>query len=256
MAVRFSMSARRQALLAALGFSVGSAVPVARLVELVWGTEPPRTAEKTLQSYVARLREGLGSETVVRVGNAYLLDLDTEAVDVGRFQARFEAGDISGALSEWRGEPLAGLDAPGLGPIVTRLTEQWLNAVETDLERTIESNPAAGVARLTQLTDTHPFREGLWALLMTALYATGRQADALGAYGRARRHLVDELGVEPRHRSWAKTESFTTTRAMRRRQVSSLRAPSRSRSPRLRGPQSCGRPTDTRPPKRSLGTKR
>jgi DNA-binding SARP family transcriptional activator len=60
--------AKCQTVLAVLALSAGSAVPVTRLVELVWGDEPPRTAEKTLQSYVVRLRAGLGAEVIVRTG--------------------------------------------------------------------------------------------------------------------------------------------------------------------------------------------
>src|SRR5688572_7390936 len=78
--------ARCRTVLAALALSVGSAVPVPRLVELVWGEQPPRTAAKTLQSYVTRLRKGLGPESVVRTGAAYRLDVAAEAVDVVRFQ--------------------------------------------------------------------------------------------------------------------------------------------------------------------------
>ena len=58
-------------------------------------------------------------------------------------------------------------------------------------------SPDSAQAALTELTARHPFREGLWALLMTALYRTGRQADALAAYRAARQHLVEHLGVEP-----------------------------------------------------------
>ncbi|MFV1992127.1 MAG: BTAD domain-containing putative transcriptional regulator, partial [Acidimicrobiales bacterium] len=77
------------------------------------------------------------------------------------------------------------------------LVEQWLSVLEIDLDRRIESNPRAAIGRLTELTAAYPFSEGLWALLMTALYRVGRQADALAAYRRARQHLVDQLGVEP-----------------------------------------------------------
>ena len=61
----------------------------------------------------------------------------------------------------------------------------------------LETNPTAAIGPLTELTANHPFREGLWALLMTALYRVGRQADALDAYQKARHHLVEQLGVEP-----------------------------------------------------------
>jgi predicted ATPase/class 3 adenylate cyclase len=189
--------AKCQTLLAALALSAGAAVPVSRLVEMVWGAEPPRTADKTLQSYVTRLRKGLGPASIVRTGAAYRLDLDPDAVDVTRFQRLVAAGDVGAALAVWAGPPLAGLDAPGLDPTVDALVEQWLGAVEVDLARRVEADPAAVIGPLTELTASHAFREGLWALLMTALYRVGRQADALAAYRRARHHLVEELGVEP-----------------------------------------------------------
>ena len=189
--------AKCQTVLAVLALSAGSAVPVPRLVDLVWGEDPPRTADKTLQSYVVRLRKGLGGQTIARTGAAYRLDVETDAVDVGRFRRHLEARDIERALEEWAGPPLAGLDAPGLAPVVDGLVEQWLGAVEIDLERRVRTDAPAAVGPLTELTADHPFRERLWSLLMTALYRVGRQADALEAYQRARSHLVDQLGVEP-----------------------------------------------------------
>jgi predicted ATPase/DNA-binding SARP family transcriptional activator len=189
--------AKCQTVLAALALSAGRAVPVARLVTMVWGDDPPRTADKTLQSYVTRLRKGLGPDAIARAGSAYRLDLDGAVVDVLRFQRLLAAGDTEAALAEWTGTPLAGLDAPGLTPMVDALVEQWLGAVEVHLTRRIETDAAAVIGWLTELTASHPFREGLWALLMTALYRVGRQADALAAYSRARGHLVEELGVEP-----------------------------------------------------------
>ncbi|MDN5857167.1 MAG: NB-ARC domain-containing protein, partial [Pseudonocardia sp.] len=171
--------------------------PVSRLVELVWGEDPPRTAEKTLQSYVVRLRKALGAGSIVRTGAAYRLAVAPDAVDVARFQRHLDAGDVASALGEWTGAPLAGLGEHGLAPVVDGLVERWLGAVEVDLARRVETDAPAAVGPLTELTANHPFREGLWCLLMTALYRAGRQADALAAFRRARRHLVDQLGVEP-----------------------------------------------------------
>ncbi|MBL7500423.1 winged helix-turn-helix domain-containing protein [Frankia sp. CN7] len=186
-----------QALLAALALSPGAAVPVRRLVELVWGEERPRTAERTLQSYVVRLRQALGPSAIATVNAAYRLDLAPEAIDVVRFSRHADAGDLDAALAEWSGVPLAGLDVPGLAPAVDGLVERWLAVVEAELTRRVETDPEAAVGRLTELTTTHPFREGLWALLMTALYRSGRQTDALAAYQKARGVLVEHLGVEP-----------------------------------------------------------
>lgn len=190
-------TARTQALLAALAMSPGSPVPVTRLVELVWGDAPPRTVSKTLQWHIARLRKGLGAAAIVRTGAAYRLDVLPEAVDVGRFRQHLRAGDTTAALAEWTGVPLAGVDAQGLAATVDGLTEQWLGAVEADLVRRVDAEPHAAVAALTELVGRYPLREGLWALLMTALARTGRRGDALAAYRQARHHLVEELGIEP-----------------------------------------------------------
>ncbi|WP_431899901.1 BTAD domain-containing putative transcriptional regulator [Nonomuraea sp. bgisy101] len=190
-------SGRSQAVLAALAMTPGTPVPVSRLVELVWGDAPPRTAEKTLQWHISRLRKGLGPAVIVRAGAAYRLDVRADAVDIARFQRYLREGDVSAALAEWTAPPLAGVDAPGLAATLDGLTEQWLSAVEVDLECRIESDPQAAVGPLTELARRHPFREGLWALLMTALYRVGRQGDALEAFRQARHNLVEQLGVEP-----------------------------------------------------------
>ncbi|GAA5087981.1 putative ATPase/DNA-binding SARP family transcriptional activator [Thermocatellispora tengchongensis] len=189
--------AKCQAVLAALALSAGAAVPAWRLVELVWGEDPPRTAGRTLQSYIARLRRGLGAGAIARIGGAYRLDVPPDAVDVVRFQRLLDAGELDAALAEWTGYPLAGLAVPGMAAAVDGMVERWLSAVEADLEGRVRTDPAAAVGPLTELTAGHPFREGLWALLMTALYRAGRQADALAAYRTARRALAEHLGVEP-----------------------------------------------------------
>ena len=186
-----------QELLAALALAPGSSITVGRLVGLIWGEEPPRTAEKTLQTYVARLRRELGPATIARTGSAYRLDVEPAAIDTSRFREALEQGNTAAALREWTGAPLAGVDTTGLRPLLDALTEEWLDAVELDLEEVVNTQPGTAIGRLTELVAAHPFREGLWALLMTALYRTDRQAEALDAFRRARTTLVEELGVEP-----------------------------------------------------------
>ncbi|WP_051110689.1 BTAD domain-containing putative transcriptional regulator [Longispora albida] len=189
--------ARSQVVLAALALSPGMPLTVPRIIDLVWGTGPPRTAAKTLQWHIAKLRRALGTGTIVRAGDAYLLAVPPAAVDVSRFQQYLRDGDPGAALAEWGGPPLAGLDAPGLAATTAGLTEQWLTAVESDLERRAVADPRGVLGDLAGLTQQYPERENFWALLMTALYQTGRQSEALAAYQRARAHLVTELGVEP-----------------------------------------------------------
>ncbi|MDJ0768163.1 MAG: BTAD domain-containing putative transcriptional regulator [Ilumatobacter sp.] len=189
--------AKCRVVLAALALVPGAPVSQRRLVELVWGAHPPATAERTLQSYVARLRKTLGPDSISRQDSSYRLAVPTEAVDVARFERHLDEGRTSEALAEWTGVPLDGLEAPGLEPTVTALSERWLDAVEADLRQRLEAEPAVVISRLTELTAQHPFREQLWALLMTALYRAGRQADALAAYRSAHEHLVEQLGLDP-----------------------------------------------------------
>ena len=99
----------------------------------------------------------------------------------------------------WRGEPFAGVGAhTGLAAERVCLCEEYLSALETR----VAADLAAGyegelVSELEALVREHPFRERLWGHLMVALHRTGRQADALAAYQRARGMLRDELGLEP-----------------------------------------------------------
>lgn len=185
--------------LAALAINHGEAVPVPRLLDLVWGDDPPGTARKILQGYVSRLRKVLGDRTIARVGAAYRLEREVD-VDVTRFSQLATAGDLDGALATWAGPPLAGLEAIGLRPAVDGLEERWLDLTEQQLQRLAEDDPGGAIAQLTELTEAHPFREGLWRALMLALARSDRQADALAAFQRARRHLVDELGIDPGQR--------------------------------------------------------
>ncbi|ADB74689.1 AfsR/SARP family transcriptional regulator [Geodermatophilus obscurus] len=190
-------SPKCRVLLAALALSAGEPVPASRLIDVVWPDDPPRTADKTLQGYVAQLRRGLGAAAITRSGGTYRLALDPDQVDVARFRRLLSAGDVDGALDAWGGTPLAGLEAPGLQAAADALVDQWMDATEDRLRRRLSTDPAAVIAALTEQTAAHPFREELWALLMIALYRAGRQADALSAFQRAREHLIDELGVEP-----------------------------------------------------------
>ncbi len=191
---------RCQAVLATLALTPSESVTVTRLIHAIWADGPPRTADKTLQSYMSVLRRALEPHGVEidRVGAAYVLRVDRAAVDLWRFEQHLARGDEAAALGEWTGEPLAGLDVPGLDSVITGLVARWQSAVEGHLERLVDGGrPGEAIGPLTELTAEHPYRENLWALLMRALYVGGRQADALQAFTNARRQLVDGLGVEP-----------------------------------------------------------
>lgn len=91
-------STKSQTVLAVLALSAGPVVPVTRLVDLVWGEQPPPAAQKALQWHVARRRGSLGSEAIVRVGAAHQLAVAPDEVDVTRFQRHLAAGDVGAAL--------------------------------------------------------------------------------------------------------------------------------------------------------------
>jgi YVTN family beta-propeller protein len=207
------LGARKQrAVLALLLLNANRVVPTERLIDELWGNSPPETARSALQVYVAALRKALGGEGSALRTSApgYVLDVEPGALDLDRFTAlRAEAQAASDeqrrsellreALELWRDTPLADLAGePFTEAAVARLEDQRLDA----LEQRIDSDLALGrhaslVPELEALVAEQPYRERLRAQLMLALYRSGRQADALGAYRAARRTLGDDLGLEP-----------------------------------------------------------
>jgi WD40 repeat protein/DNA-binding SARP family transcriptional activator len=212
---------KEQTVLAMLLAQANQVVPAASLIEGIWGEQVPRTAAKTLQGYVLRLRRALepnrapGTAPVVLVtaGDGYQLCLSPNHVDAGRFEqlvnkaARLRSvGDWSGsaatlrtALALWRGDPYgAYVDAPACLLEAQRLTALYEAAREDCIDADVAAGQAAAVVpELERLTRDNPYRERLWGLLMLSLYRSGRQAEALRAYQRARTTLVQEMGIEP-----------------------------------------------------------
>jgi class 3 adenylate cyclase len=200
---------KQRAVLAQLLLRAGQVVPRDRLVEGLWA-EPPETATKAVQVHVSQLRKALSPHaTIVGGSGGYALHVPPESVDLGCFErlckqaaaaAPAEAAALlRDALELWRGEPLAEFPAePFAAAEAARLTELRLAAVEARLDAELALGRHAGaVAELESLAAAHPLREGLVRRLMLALYRTGRQADALEAYRRARHTLVEDLAIEP-----------------------------------------------------------
>jgi DNA-binding SARP family transcriptional activator len=212
--------AKQRALLAVLLLHQGETLSADRLIDELWGERPPATAAKTVQVYVSRLRKALAgregdgsSGLIVTHEHGYELELDPEHLDAHRFERLLAEGRrelaagrperaasaLQGALSLWRGPPLANLAyEPFAQREIARLDDLRVWA----LEQLIEARLALGahaevVGQLETLIAEHPYRERLRALLMLALYRCDRQADALQAYQDARRRLVEELGIEP-----------------------------------------------------------
>ncbi|CCH27574.1 BTAD domain-containing putative transcriptional regulator [Actinosynnema sp. NPDC047251] len=205
---------RQRSLLVSLLMRAGSSVSVDELAEHIWGADPPARARGTLQTYVMRLRQVLGPAVPIRtVPDAYLIDVDERTIDVVRFEQLVEEGEqersagrlesasaiFTAALGLWRGPAMVDVPSEVLHrDEVARLGERRLHAEERRVEVDLElGRHAELVPELYRLTGEHPLRERLWSQLMVALYRSGRQADALGAYRKVGGLLAEELGIDP-----------------------------------------------------------
>ena len=176
------------ALLTLLLLHAGQPLSVDRIVDELWPNDPPASARKIVQNSVSHLRRALGEQRVETRGHAYLLHADPEEIDAARFEQLVTDGRGADALHLWRGPP--SLDGE-------RFEELYLTALEQRIATDVETGRSGTVAELDTLVRRHPYRERLRALQMRALYAAGRQADALDAYRAASRTLREDLGLEP-----------------------------------------------------------
>ena len=200
---------KQRALLALLLLDPNRVVSTDRIVDALWGEQPPRTAATSLQNFVSQLRKLLGSETLVTKPPGYQLRLTGGQLDLERFrrlvdEARGEPPEerserLRRALALWRGPPLADLGFESFAQSeIVRLQELRLAVVEDRVEAELEAGRHAELAgELETLAEEHPLRERLRAQLMLALYRAGRQAEALQIYHDTRRVLVEELGIDP-----------------------------------------------------------
>jgi WD40 repeat protein/DNA-binding SARP family transcriptional activator/class 3 adenylate cyclase len=211
---------KERLVLALLLARVNSAVSVDVLIDALWGERPPRTAERTVHTYVARLRRTLEprrprgemSTVLVTVGHGYELRVESGQLDATQFEAlarrgsnQFKRGDdaasstLRQALGLWRGAAFVEFpEVEACAAEARRLEELRLALVEDRVDADLATGQASElVGEIEMLLRDQPFRERLWGQLIVALYRSGRQRDALEAYQRARRVLIDELGIEP-----------------------------------------------------------
>jgi predicted ATPase/DNA-binding SARP family transcriptional activator len=210
--------AAERALLALLLLSPGRAVTANTLIDRLWGEALPADPSNALQLRVSKLRRALAGTdaAVVRDGVGYRAEVAPESVDVEAFisgvsaarsrrddqdeAADIEAAGLYGAaLSRWAGEPLADFaDQPWATVEAARLTQLRLAALTERAQLLLAlGRPADVIADLDPVVGADPTQETLAGLLLTALYQSGRQADALDVYNRTRAVLDDELGLEP-----------------------------------------------------------
>lgn len=204
---------KQRALLAMLLLHPNEVVSRDRLIDGVWGERPPAAAQRSLDSYVSRLRSILGSDRIERRAPGYVFRVEPGELDLERFETLLEQGRASAAVGDaalasetlrqairlWRGPALADLlHEPFAAEEAERLQERRLLA----LEERIDADLALGrgpelVSELERLVAEEPFRQRLLGQLVLSLYRGGRQAEALAAYERGRQRLTEELGLEP-----------------------------------------------------------
>ncbi|MGA6174026.1 AfsR/SARP family transcriptional regulator [Streptomyces sp. NPDC012600] len=203
--------AKVRALLADLLANDGGPVSVDRLIHDLWGDAPPGNPVGALQAKISQLRRVIGRDRVERRPPGYRLRFDDgDEVDAVRFRAlvtrarplqdpRARAALLTEALELWRGPAYADFaDGPFVREAAQRLAEQRLSVLEEQAEARLETGDHALLAgELAALVALHPLRERLRAAQMRALYAAGRQSEALASYEDLRARLVDELGIDP-----------------------------------------------------------
>ncbi|SEO59733.1 BTAD domain-containing putative transcriptional regulator [Trujillonella endophytica] len=191
----------------------GRSVSLDRIVDALWADAPPADPDASVQTYVSRLRRVLG-RVVERTPAGYRLVAEAGDVDAGRFSAsaasagrRLAGGDAAGALADadealslWRG-PVA-LEDAGDRPFAAAARDRL-----EELQRTCREDRTAALLALGRAAEAVPEAEALvassplaerpWVLLVDALAAAGRTADALARYAQARRLLDEELGLAP-----------------------------------------------------------
>ncbi|GAA3162721.1 hypothetical protein GCM10017688_06380 [Streptomyces ramulosus] len=208
---------QRQAVLAALALRPGRTVSLARLVDAVWGQDLPNGPTSTIRTYAWQLRKDLEADpsapgVLLSSGDGYRLAVSPARVDAllaeslagqaarARTAGRPEEarGLLADALALWRGQPLSGVPGPFAHGRRARLEELRLALLEERLELDVALGDASSaLPGLAELTATHPLRERPHALLMRALCAAGRRAEALALFAAYRARLDEELGVAP-----------------------------------------------------------
>ncbi|GAA4581281.1 BTAD domain-containing putative transcriptional regulator [Planotetraspora phitsanulokensis] len=200
-----------RALLAALALEPGRIVTRARLVDWIWGDQPPADEVNALQALVSRLRRVLPDGVIEADSGGYRLAVAPDAVDVGRFerlvgQARAaepaaRADLLHSALALWRGTAMADIalqDSEAFDAAVARLDELHVAALGDRVDADIRLGRGSEmVSELTELVAAYPLREGFVAALMRALAEAGRGNEALNLYQRTRELLAEELGADP-----------------------------------------------------------
>ena len=202
-----------RALLAVLLLHPNEVVSADRLIDELWGEDSPERATAALRVNVSRLRKALPQDVLMTRSPGYVIRIEPDELDLHRFEHLVDEGRdllarglaaeaserLGDALSLWRGPALADFAYNSFAQAaIARLEEIKVAAIELRIDADLVlGRHHELVGELEALVAEQPLREGLRRNLMTALYRSGRQAEALDVYQHARRALVDELGIDP-----------------------------------------------------------
>jgi DNA-binding SARP family transcriptional activator len=200
---------KQRAVLALLLLEPGRVVSTDRLIDALWGDQPPRTATTSLQNFVSQLRKTLGPEVLETKPPGYRVRVRPSELDLDRFRVLLEsargsepaerAEKLRHALALWRGPALADFAFEAFAqPHIAHLEELRLATLEERVEAELATGAHADlIGELEVLVEEYPVRERLRGQYMLALYRSGRQAEALQTYQEGRRLLVEQLGIDP-----------------------------------------------------------
>lgn len=204
---------KSRTVLATLMLAGGHLVPDAQLSELLWGWHPPTTESAQIYTYVSRLRKRLSPEIdIVREPPGYMVRVKSAEFDYEIFERATRLGQdqlsvgrydnaaryFQSALDLWNGPPLANVTEFLASTELPRLDEARMATLEGRIEADLRlGRHLQLVSELTRLVPQHPTRERLRVQLMTALYHSDRQADALAVFHAGRHVLSEELGIDP-----------------------------------------------------------
>ena len=207
---------RERTVLAMLGLRTDRVVSVEQLIDAAWGDAPPSTARTQIQGCISGLRKlfaDAGLPHAIRTrSSGYLLSLSEDELDSQKFRklvatarAQAETGRVAeaaatlrAALDLWRGPALDGIQSDLVRQGAVLLDDARVAAIEERVRLDLELGRHEEITgELRAQVAEHPLRERLYGFLMVALYRSGRQAESLDVFRRARAALVGELGIEP-----------------------------------------------------------
>lgn len=199
---------KQRTVLAMLISRAGQSLSADVLASAVYGDDVPERSRRLIQTYVSTLRSVVG-DVIAKNSIGWSLVAEPADVDAARCYDLYQSAHgldphdaavvLHDALSIWRGEPYADVEAHGeLDSEIMRLVELRVTVLQARIDADLESGRHAElIGELEALVGEHPYQERFRAQHMLALYRSGRQREALRSLGKMREVLVDELGVDP-----------------------------------------------------------